>query len=171
MGEDLFHAFLSAGRVEPPAEEAMRREARAFDLSDAGRGLDVAHTLYEAYRRGKYPEERICELMAWCFGGWKDGEMRAFARDVVERSGLAARFHPELHALLARAREEGIEVFLVSASPDRGSCAKRGRGPASTRRTWSPPRPSSTRGSSGPTSTVPSRTAPGRCSACAARIV
>ena len=117
VGEDLFHAFLSAGRVEPPAEEAMRREARAFDLSDAGRGLDVAHTLYEAYRRGKYPEERICELMAWCFGGWKDGEMRAFARDVVERSGLAARFHPELHALLARAREAGIEVFLVSASP------------------------------------------------------
>ena len=85
VGEDLFHAFLSAGRVEPQAEEAMRREARAFHLSDAGRGLDVAQTLYGAYRTGgSYPEERICELMAWCFGGWKDAEMRDFARDVVE---------------------------------------------------------------------------------------
>jgi HAD superfamily phosphoserine phosphatase-like hydrolase len=117
VGEDLFHAFLGAGRVEPQAEEAMRREARAFHLSDAGRGLDVAHALYGAYRTGAYPEERICELMAWCFGGWRDADVRAFARDVVERSGLAARFHPELHALLARARAAGIEVFLVSASP------------------------------------------------------
>jgi phosphatidylglycerophosphatase C len=117
VGEDLFHAFLSGGRVEPPAEEAMRREARGFHVSDAGSGLDVAHALYEGYRAGKYPEDRICELMAWCFGGWTEDAVQAFARDVVERSGLSARFHPEVHAVVAKAREAGIEVFLVSASP------------------------------------------------------
>ncbi len=117
VGEDLFHAFLSAGRVEPLAEEAMRREARAFHVSDAGRGLDVAHALYDAYQAGGYSEERVCELMAWCFGGWSDADLRAFARDVVERVGLAARFHRELHAIVARARATGVEVFLVSASP------------------------------------------------------
>jgi phosphoserine phosphatase len=117
VGEDLFHAFLSGGRVEPPAEEAMRREARGFHVSDAGTGLVVAHALYDAYRAGAYPEDRICELMAWCFGGWPEGDLRAFARDVVERAGLAGRFHREVHLLVERARAAGIEVFLVSASP------------------------------------------------------
>jgi phosphoserine phosphatase len=43
--------------------------------------------------------------------------MEAFARDVVDRASLPARFHPELHSVLDRARSAGIEVFLVSASP------------------------------------------------------
>lgn len=117
VGEDLFHAFLNLGRVEPPAEEAMRREARSFHVSDAGTGLDVAHALYDAYRAGAYPEARICELMAWCFGGWGAGEVQAFAREVIGRVGLPGRLHRELHALIERARAAGIEVFLVSASP------------------------------------------------------
>jgi phosphatidylglycerophosphatase C len=117
VGEDLFHAFLDVGRVEPPAEEAMRREARGFRVSDAGKGLDVAHALYDAYRAGTYPEDRICELMAWCFGGWPDADVRTFARDVVEKAGLVARFHREVHAVVERARAASVEVFLVSASP------------------------------------------------------
>jgi phosphatidylglycerophosphatase C len=117
VGEDLFHAFLDHGRVAPLAEEAMRHEARAFRVSDAGTGLAVAHALYDAYRAGGYPEDRICELMAWCFGGWTDADLRTFAREVVDGSGLAGRFHHEVHAILGRARSAGIEVFLVSASP------------------------------------------------------
>jgi phosphoserine phosphatase len=117
VGEDLFHAFLDHGRVEPPAEEAMRREARSFGVSDAGKGLDVAHALYGAYRAGAYPEDRICELMAWCFGGWDPSDVQTFARSVVDRADLAGRFHAEVHAVAEKARAFGLEVFLVSASP------------------------------------------------------
>lgn len=117
VGEDLFHAFLDLGRVEPEAAEAMRQDARVHQVSDAGTGADVARALYEAYRAGRYPEERVCELMAWCFAGWTEDDLRAFARDVVERVGLAGRFHRELHGVLERARAAGIEIFLVSASP------------------------------------------------------
>jgi len=117
VGDDLFEAFLEHGRVEPPALEAFRRAARDHGFSDAGTGPDVASRLYAAYREGHFPEEPMCELMAWCFAGWTRTEVGAFARDVVGRAGLDARWHRELYDLLARIRAAGIEAWLVSASP------------------------------------------------------
>lgn len=117
VGEDLFHAFVVHGRVDPPALEAMRREARAHGLSDAGTGPDVARRIYAAYEQGGFPEERVCELMTWCFAGWPRDEVAAFAREVVERGGLADRLHREVLDVLERARAARIEVVLVSASP------------------------------------------------------
>src|SRR5579862_9281153 len=96
VGEDLFLAFLDHGRVEPAALAVLQRDAREHGLSDAGGGSDVARRIYAAYLAGGYPEERVCELMTWCFAGWTRSEVDAFARDVVERSGLAKRLHDEL---------------------------------------------------------------------------
>ncbi len=117
VGEDLFHAFLDHGRTEPEALDAIRRIARHHSESDAGTGADVARRIFRAYAEGRFPEETLCELMAWCFAGWTRGEVRAFAGDVVRRGGLAARLHDEVHAVLDRARAAGITVVLVSASP------------------------------------------------------
>jgi phosphoserine phosphatase len=117
VGEDLFHAFLDCGRVETCAAEEMRREAREHAISDAGSGLDVARRIYDAYLGARYPEERICELMTWCFAGWRRDEVRRFARDVVARVGVAERFQGEVLHVLDRARAARIDVFLVSASP------------------------------------------------------
>jgi phosphoserine phosphatase len=117
VGEDLFHAFLEHGRVEAPADEGLRLEARQHGISDAGGGGDVARRVYDAYVEGRFPEERICEIMTWCFAGWTREEVRLFARDVIERGGLAARLHGEVLRVLERARAAGIETILVSASP------------------------------------------------------
>jgi phosphoserine phosphatase len=117
VGEDLFHAFLKHGRVEAPALQALALEAREHRISDAGTGAEVARRLYDAYLEGHFPEERICEVMTWCFAGWSHGEVQAFARTVVEESGLANRLHGELIAVLERVRAAGIDLVLVSASP------------------------------------------------------
>lgn len=117
VGEDLFHAFLDRGRVEPQAVEALSSIARAHDLSDAGKGSDIARRIYGAYLEGAYPEERTCELMTWCFAGWTRDEVQAFAGEVVARGNLSGRLHGEVHAVLARAQAAGIERVLVSASP------------------------------------------------------
>jgi phosphoserine phosphatase len=117
VGEDLFEAFVEHGEVAAPALEAIRREAREHALSDAGSGPDVARRIYEAYVDGRFPEERVCELMAWCFAGWTRDRVQAFARDVVDRGGLEARLHREVVRLVERARSAGIETVLVSASP------------------------------------------------------
>jgi phosphatidylglycerophosphatase C len=117
VGEDLFHAFLDHGRVEPAGVEAFRTVARAHKLSDAGTGSDIARRIYAAYLDGVYPEERTCELMTWCFAGWTHDEVQRFAHDVVAGGGLDARLHGEVHSILKRAREAGIPCVLVSASP------------------------------------------------------
>jgi phosphoserine phosphatase len=117
VGEDLFHAFLQHGRVEAPALEAMRREARDHALSDAGSGPDVARRIYASYLEGNYPEDRVCELMTWCFAGWTRKEVRAFAHGVAERAGLASRMHDEVLRVLERARRAAPLVVIVSASP------------------------------------------------------
>jgi phosphoserine phosphatase len=117
VGEDLFHAFVGAGRVEPPAAEALRHDARAHGISDAGTGADVAQRIYTAYVDGLFPEERVCEVMTWCFAGWPAGELRTFARDVVDRAGLGERLHPEVLHVLDKVRAAGVRTLLVSASP------------------------------------------------------
>ncbi len=117
VGDDLFHAFLNHGRVEPPATEALRRTARDHALSDAGQGAEIARRIYAAYLDGAYPEERMCELMTWCFAGWTREEVRAFSSDVIERGGLLTRLHREVHVVIERARAAGIATILVSASP------------------------------------------------------
>jgi len=117
VGDDLFEAFLEHGRVEPAALEAIRRDARGHGFSDAGAGPDVARRLYAGYHQGLFPEERAYELMVWCFAGWTEREVAAFASDVVGHGGFEGREHGELLRVLERVRGAGIEVILVSASP------------------------------------------------------
>jgi phosphatidylglycerophosphatase C len=117
VGEDLFHALVEHGPIADIALEAMRRDALEHALSDAGAGADVARRIYAAYREGRFPEERVCELMTWCFAGWTRDRVEAFARDVVERCGLGQRLHGEVLHVLDRARAAGIPTLLVSASP------------------------------------------------------
>jgi phosphoserine phosphatase len=117
VGEDLFHAFVAAGRVEPTAHDALRRAALAHGLSDAGTGAVIARRLYGAYLDGRFPEERVCEMMTWCYAGWQRSELAAFARDIVLSGRLADRLHGEMLDVLARARAAGIPVLVVSASP------------------------------------------------------
>jgi phosphoserine phosphatase len=117
VGEDLFHAFLDHGRVTPAAFEAVVRDARAHGLSDAGTGSDVARRIYQAYLEDRFPEERLCELMTWCFAGWTREEVGVFAREVVDRGALHGRLHAEILEVIERVRAAAIEVLVVSASP------------------------------------------------------
>jgi phosphoserine phosphatase len=117
VGEDLFHGFLRDGPVMPAAFEALGREAREHHLSDAGTGPDIARRIYSAYQAGGFPEERVCELMTWCFAGWRKKDARSFAAGVVRGSDLASRWQGEVVQVIERARDAGIRVILVSASP------------------------------------------------------
>jgi phosphatidylglycerophosphatase C len=117
VGEDLFHALAERGAFREAGLEAMRREARDHALSDAGTGPDVAHRIYAAYVEGRFPEETVCELMAWCFAGWTRADVASFAEETVARIGLEGRMHREVLSVLEKARRAGLEAVLVSASP------------------------------------------------------
>ncbi len=117
VGEDFFHAMLARARFEPPAHDELRRAAAEHGIGQTGDGLAIAQRLYGEYQAQRYPEERICELMAWGCAGWSRDEVGQLASAVVRDGGLAGRLHEEVLPILSWAREHGIEVFLVSASP------------------------------------------------------
>jgi phosphatidylglycerophosphatase C len=117
VGEDLFHELIERGPIADLALEGMRRQAHEHALSDAGSGPDVARRILAAYHAGRFPEERLCEIMTWCFAGWTRRRVEAFAHDVVDRCGLEGRLHHEVLQVVGRARAAGIPALLVSASP------------------------------------------------------
>jgi phosphoserine phosphatase len=133
VGEDFFHAVVTRGRILPVAVEAMRRVAERAGImvgaaasEDAGvdtnghsrdSGVALARSLFQAYLDHTLAEDVICEVIAWVCAGWSEGEVDAFARDVVASVDLAARRHAPLRAIIDWARASGVEPFLVSASP------------------------------------------------------
>ena len=117
IGEDFFEALLEHGDIAEVAHAALQREAAAERLATDGGGVAVARRIYDAYRAGTFPEERVCEIMTWAFAGRTRAELDAFAADVVTKLGLEARFHGEATSVVEWARRRSVTTYLISASP------------------------------------------------------
>ena len=117
IGEDLFEALVASGRIERVAHEALAVEARAEWLDATGTASEIATRIHHAYLAGKFPEERVCEIMTWAFAGWTLPDLEAFADRTLDAVGLTLRLHSEAIAVVNWASSHGIDVFLVSASP------------------------------------------------------
>jgi phosphoserine phosphatase len=117
VGDDLWAGFRAHGEVRDAALAAMRDEARAAGLADDGPAHAIARRIQEAYEAHRFPEERMYELVTWCFAGCTRADVRAFARDVLAARGHRATLHPEATACLAWARACALRVLVVSASP------------------------------------------------------
>jgi phosphoserine phosphatase len=117
IGEDVFVHFMRHGDLREPAASATLAEAGACGVDTSGAPLDVLKRYYEAFTRGEVPEERMYEVMVWCFGGWRRDEVVQFVDHVLLEESLAARIFPEMHALLDAVRPH-TAIVLVSGSPD-----------------------------------------------------
>jgi phosphatidylglycerophosphatase C len=119
VGEDLFHALLAHKDFRPQAHAQMRAEARenGVAVDEAADALHLAERLYAEYLAGRFPEERICELMTWCCAEWTRAEVEAFSAQQLADGHLVPRLHREAIEVLEWAKSAGLDVFLVSASP------------------------------------------------------
>lgn len=119
VGEDFFHALVARKAIRDAARDALVAEAKKHDVAVelGAAATDVARALYDAYVEGRYPEERTCEMMSWACAGWTRAEIDKHCRGVVEVGRLTSRIHEEVYGMLAWARERGIRVVIVSASP------------------------------------------------------
>ncbi len=120
VGEDFFHAFVEEGDFRAPAVAALATTAAAHGLAhelDLADGRAIARRLFEAYGRGAFPEETICEVIAWSPAGRTWADYRAFFEARFPRAAMQARLHEETAALVEGIRRLGVEPFLVSASP------------------------------------------------------
>jgi phosphatidylglycerophosphatase C len=117
IGVDAFEALLEQRGVRPLALAALRAEAESFSVETSNDPNDQAERLYQAFKRGVYPEGRAFPMMAWVFAGYREDEVRAFASELVERVALGARVHGEVLPVVGWAVGQSIERLVVSASP------------------------------------------------------
>ncbi|CAM4517312.1 HAD family hydrolase [Corallococcus exiguus] len=117
VGDDLFMALLEHGGVRPEARVALERLGARHGVESHPDAVTLAHALFKAFEAGRLPEKDTYEMMAWVFAGWHAEEMRGFALDVVARRGVAGRVHPEARRVVEWARGQGVDCYVVSASP------------------------------------------------------
>lgn len=117
VGEDFLEGLLEENAFTDVADQLFTRECAHAELSSVGGPRDKLGRLFEAYTKGNFSEERICELIAVAVAGRPLDDVRAFVEHVLDRKKLNERLHEETVELLARVRSLGIEPFVVSASP------------------------------------------------------
>ncbi len=117
VGVDAFEALLAARAVREEALARLRDVSREFGLPSHGDATQLAMGLYDAARSGAFPEDRCYELMAWSFAGYPMEQAKRLVGEVQQRAGLEARLHGEMKSVLSWARDNGVRVVVVSASP------------------------------------------------------
>jgi phosphoserine phosphatase len=118
VAEDLFFDVLADGRVREDAKPALERLAHGYHPSPASvSATDLARTLFRAYEAGTFEELLVTEMIAWVLAGHTRAEARSLSAASLERHALRSRLHEEQRAVVEWAQREGIEVYLVSASP------------------------------------------------------
>jgi phosphatidylglycerophosphatase C len=117
VGEDFFAALLEDGGLSPRAHDALVAEASDAGIDTAGTAVEVAHRIHAAYLAGTFDEERVCEIMTWACAGRRREDVDAFADRVLDAVSFSARLHGEALRIVGWAREAGVALHLVSASP------------------------------------------------------
>ncbi|RKH12736.1 HAD family hydrolase [Corallococcus sp. CA053C] len=117
VGDDLFLALLEHGGVRPEARVGLERLGARHGVESHPDTVMLARALFAAFEAGRLPEKDTYEMMAWVFAGWLVEEVRGFAQEVVARKGVAQRIHPEARRVVEWARGQGVDCYVVSASP------------------------------------------------------
>ncbi len=117
VGLELFEAVIEEKAVREAARDALAKEAASIGLSADKSENDLAAALYEAYKDGRYPDDRAFIMMCWIFAGFSSDEMDDFASRVLDRGSIETRFRPGMRAIFEWAERRAVAIYVVSASP------------------------------------------------------
>ncbi len=117
VGEDVFEDALERTLIREDAKAQLVSEAEKWQLDSHGSPTELAERLYQAYRRGIYPERDATEMMVWGYAGWTERELRVHAREALNRHGLKTQIYRPIWPIVVWAREARLRTVLISASP------------------------------------------------------
>lgn len=117
VGEDVFHRAVKDGLLRADARDALVREAAAYSIDTKGTASEIAARLFEAYLAGSYPEREVCGMMSYCYAGFELEELETFIDSTLESRGIRTRLNQELASIFEFARDTGLRIVVVSASP------------------------------------------------------
>ncbi|MCK6533930.1 MAG: haloacid dehalogenase-like hydrolase [Polyangiaceae bacterium] len=117
VAEDVFHWAIERELLTGVPAAPLVAIARAHGLTLSGSSNEVAAGLFTAYVAGTFPERAVCEIMAWCFAGHALGDLRRFARQALDDTGLDARVTRALAPVVDWAKNQRVRMVIISASP------------------------------------------------------
>ncbi len=120
VGIEAFERLARTRDVRPLAAQALRAEAlrAGLDVGDLADENDLAVRLLEAFFLDQLEPCAAFAMMAWAFAGRSREQMHDFAVHVVREASLARRAHVEVVEVARWARANGVQVWVVSASPE-----------------------------------------------------
>lgn len=117
VGDELLDAIVRKRAVRQHAGAALSQTARDHGVAVSRDALEQADLLYEAYRAHKLPEPVAYAMAGWIFAGFRADELYRFAEEVLLEGEIDGRLQREVEPVFAWARQRGVEIFAVSASP------------------------------------------------------
>lgn len=117
VAEDVFHWALERELLSGVPAQQLIATARAHGLVLTGNSNQLAAGLFAAYVAGTFPERTVCEIMAWCFAGHALADLRRFARQALDDTGLDQRVTLALAPVIDWATNQRVRVVIISASP------------------------------------------------------
>ncbi len=117
VGDDLFFYATDRDLLRDEARSALAELAAAHGLDTQGTASQLAVRIHGAHAAGRFPEQVLYEMMAWCFAGLSIQELDEIARSALAEGDLGDRVFAPLTPVLAWARDSGVETAMVTASP------------------------------------------------------
>ncbi|HVU02018.1 MAG TPA: haloacid dehalogenase-like hydrolase [Polyangiaceae bacterium] len=117
VGDDTFHFVCERELLREDPRDGLARVADAHGIDRVGTTSAVALRLFEGYRRGVVAEPLMCEVMTWCYAGYREEELATFAREAAAHTGLAERRRGALGPVFRWAADERLRTVVISASP------------------------------------------------------
>lgn len=117
VAEDLFDAAVAGNLFREEAHPALQALLRTFGQDAEGSTAALAARVDSAYRQGVLPEPDAYGMMVWAYAGYTEAALVALATDTLRRAGLPTLVRPAVPEVLAYAREVGLRILVVSASP------------------------------------------------------
>jgi HAD superfamily phosphoserine phosphatase-like hydrolase len=106
---DAWDRLIAERRMRTAAAAAMAQVVR-----EGGREPAVA--TWQAFLEGRIGDGPILAAMTFCFAGWREAEVRAFAADVYHRH-VAERVYATTVPFMRGLQERGLRVAVVTGSP------------------------------------------------------
>lgn len=116
VGDDYLRYVIEHASLHAEVEPRLAELARAYGLDPSAGAKATLRAILNAYGRGRFPEDVLCEVITWCAAGGTEDEVAALARASLVPD-LAERLTPELGPVIEWVRSRGITAWIVSASP------------------------------------------------------
>lgn len=119
VSDDVFLHCVQRDLLRDEARSALVALAKRFSVSHSSSSScsEIAGALFAAYRQGRVAEEPTYAMMAWCYAGFAETELRDLTEEVLEHLKWNARINARLLPVIDWLGAHNVPGWIVSASP------------------------------------------------------